>query len=285
MIKKITAMILAALMLCMTPCALSEEGEMAPLFATVGEALSVAGEYPVAGGEDDYYAVVTEIDGKYFRSVAETDEKYLELQQATWEAEPEQMEAAFAAVDEYVQTLPIVYSEEFTAVPMDRAEIGALAGKTIGDLREAGYEERESGTEGEGIVYVMRNGLFEYSCEVDADIDAYEKAQEEWPDGGKDFVIKSAEFRGITAEACLKRFHTDGTVEEIEDSFAEYAVLIPDMQEMLGRVRDGEEADAKEYFDGQKEEYPELADSIEMYEELFQLLGADALAAMLTPED
>lgn len=282
--KRMIAMALAVMMLCMTFSALSEEGKMSPLFATVGAALSAAGEYPIAGGEDDYYAVVTENNGKYYRSVAETDDKYMELQQATWEAESEQMEAASAAVDEYVKTLPIVYSEAFTAAPMDQAEIDALAGKTIGDLREAGYEERESGTEGEDIVYVMRNGLFEYSCVVDADFDAYEKAQEEWPDGGKDFVVTNAAFRGVTSEACFKRFHTDGTVEETPDPFEGYAELIADVQAMLGKVQKGEEVNIEEFFSGLKEEYPNLADSIDMYAELFQQLGAEALATMLTPE-
>lgn len=284
MTKRSIAVILAAMVLCTTFGALAEEGRMEPLFATVGEALSAAGENPIAGSEDDYYAVVTEKDGKYYRSFAETDEQYAELQQAAWDAEPEQMEAAFAAADEYVKALPIAYSEAFTAAPMDQAEIDALVGKTIGDLREAGYEERESGTEGEDIVYVMRNGLFEYSCVVDADFDAYEKAQEEWPDGGKDFAITGAALRGITGEACFKRFHTDGTVEEIPDLFAGYVELISDIQEMIGKVQGGEELNAEEFFGGLKEKYPDLADSIDMYAELFQQLGAEALAAMLVPE-
>ena len=39
------------------------------------------------------------------------------------------------------------YSEEFTAAPMEQAELDALAGKTIGDLEEAGYEYAEFGSE------------------------------------------------------------------------------------------------------------------------------------------
>ena len=98
--KKMTALVLSVLMLFATFGALAE-----PMYATIGDALAAAGENPIAGGEDDYYAVVTEEDGKYYRSVAETDDKYQELQQATWEAEPEQMEAAFAEMDEYVKTV------------------------------------------------------------------------------------------------------------------------------------------------------------------------------------
>ena len=129
----------------------------------------------------------------------------------------------------YVKTLPISYSEAFTADPMSQMEMDALVGKTIGELREAGYDDSESGTEGDDIVYVMRNGLFEYSCIVDADFDAYEKAQEEWPDGGNDFVIKSVSFYGITSEAIFKRYHTDGSVEKDPDPFEGYAELMTDV--------------------------------------------------------
>lgn len=98
---------------------------------------------------------MTEVDGKYYRSVAETDDIYTELQEAIWEATPEEMEAAFAAAEEYVKTLSITYSEVFTVAPMTQADMDALVGKTLGELREAGYEERESGTEGDDIAYVI----------------------------------------------------------------------------------------------------------------------------------
>ena len=277
------ALILSFILLCMTFGALAET--MDPLYATIGDAMEAAGENPIAGGEEGYYAVVTEEDGKYYRSVAETDDRYDELQQAISEAEPDQMDAAFTALDEYVKTLPIAYSEMFTAAPMAQADMDALVGKTIGELREAGYEDRESGTEGDDIVYVMRNGLFEYACVVNADFDAYEKAQEEWPDGGNDFVVKSVNFHGITSEAVLKRFHTDGTVEEIPDPFAGFADLIADVQEMIDRVQNGEEVNTDEFFNGLKEEYPDLVDSIDMYKGMYQMLGADSLASMLSSAD
>ena len=74
---------------------------MEPLFATIGDALEEAGENPIAGGEEDYYAVVTEQDGKYYRSVAVTDEQYRELLRATSEADIDRRETAFDAMDEY----------------------------------------------------------------------------------------------------------------------------------------------------------------------------------------
>ena len=278
--KKIIALALALAMLCAAFGALAE---MEPMYATVGDALAAAGEHPVAGGEEGYYSVVTEVDGKYYRSVAETDDQYNELQQAVWEAEPEQIEAAFAAVDEYVKTLPIAYSEVFTAAPMAQAEMDALAGMTIGALREAGYEDRESGTEGDEIVYVMRNGLFDYSCVTDADFDAYEKAMEDGTDG--DFTITSVKLRGITSEAALTRYHTDGTIEEIPDPFAAYAELAADVMDMIGQVQSGAEVDVEAFFNGLKDKYPDLADTVDMYLEMYKVLGAEGLASMLTPAD
>lgn len=283
MMKKTLALVLTVIIMFAAFSALAEG--MDPMYATVGDALAAAGENPIAGGEDDYYAVITEEDGIYYRSVAETDDRYRELQEASWEAEPDQMEAAFAAVDEYVKTLPISYSEAFTAVPLAQADMDALVGMTLGELREAGYEDRESGTEGDGIVYVMKNGLFEYACTVDADFDAYEKAQEEWPDGGKDFVVTGVALRGISNDAVFKAYHTDGTVEEAPDPFEGYAELMADVQAMVESVRNGEEVDVDEFFDDMKKKYPDIEETVDMYLDMYKMLGAESFAASLMPED
>ena len=158
---------------------------------------------------------------------------------------------------------------------MSQMVMDALVGKTIGELREAGYDDSESGTEGDDIVYVMRNGLFEYSCIVDADFDAYEKAQEEWPDGGNDFVIKSVSFHGITSEAIFKRYHTDGSVEEDPDPFEGYAELMTDVQQMIDSVQNGEEVNIDEYFSGLKDKY----DAVQSY---IDALNAGDVSAMLS---
>lgn len=286
MMKKLIAWVLAVMMMCTALGALAEEnGRTAPLYATVAEALAAAAEKGTSGGEEDYFAVVTEKDGTYWRSVAEMDDRAKELQQAIWNAEPDQIEAAFAASSEYLNSLPIAYSEAFTVVPMTQAEMDALVGKTLGELREMGYDDRQSGSDTDGTEYVMRNGLYDYACLVDADLDAYEKAQEDPSDCGKDFVVKSVKFQDITAEACLLRYHTDGTVEEAPDPFAEFAEVLTAIQEMIEAARNGEKVDVEAFGNMLKEKYPDQADSIDMYVQLFQMLGADALAAMLTPAE
>lgn len=288
--KKTIALMLALLMLCTASVALAEEdGKLEPLFATVGDALAAAGENPIAGGEEDYYAVITEQDGKYYRSVAELDEKAKALEQAIWEADVDHMEEAFAARDEYLKTLPIAYSEMFTVEPMTEAEMDDLVGQTIEELREAGYEDRESGTDGDEneelvIAYVLRNGYFEYRCVVDADFETYEKAQAGELDDG-DFVVQAVQVRGITGDACFKRYRTDGTIEEPEDPFAGLDELTAEVLDMLQMVLAGEQVDVEAFFAELKTQYPNLVDSIDFYWEMYKLVGLERLASMLTPAE
>lgn len=288
--KKTIALMLALLMLCTASVALAEEdGKLEPLFATVGDALAAAGENPIAGGEEDYYAVITEQDGKYYRSVAELDDKAKALEQAIWEADVDHMEEAFAARDEYLKTLPIAYSEMFTVEPMTEAEMDDLVGQTIEELREAGYEDRESGTDGDEseelvIAYVLRNGYFEYRCVVDADFETYEKAQAGELDDG-DFVVQAVQVRGITGDACFKRYRTDGTIEEPEDPFADLDELTAEVLDMLQMVLAGEQVDVEAFFAELKTQYPNLVDSIDFYWEMYKLVGLERLASMLTPAE
>ena len=114
--KKLIALAMVVAMLFTALGVLAEEGQMAPLYATVGEALEDSAEdRVVAGGvPGEYYAVVTQKDGKYYRSVAICDEKLNELNEALenldYEAEDffEKHDAAMQAVDDYLKTLPII---------------------------------------------------------------------------------------------------------------------------------------------------------------------------------
>ena len=174
----------------------------------------------------------------------------------------------------------------FTAEPMGQAEIDALIGKTLGELRETGYEDREWGTEMDEneeviIVYVLRNGLFDYRCVVDVDPAVLEESQEgEFYDG--DYAVKRVELRGITSEACFTRYHLDGTIEEEQDPFATFTEIAELIQEMIKKVQNGEDVNIEEFFSELKEQYPDLVDTIEMYWEIIKQFGVDQLAALLT---
>ena len=297
--KKIISLVMAMVMLCTALGALAE-GQIAPLYATVGEALEDDAEGRViAGGEGTdegyYFAVVTKKDGKYYRSVAYYDETMNELQEASnnldFEAEDffEKLEAAMNAADEYLKTLPIAYSEEFTALPLTDEEMASNLGKTLAQLTEEGFEIGSNGTEpGEGedemiIVYSLRYGVFDYFCEVDADFDHYIEVQENGEEG--DLVVKSMTLAGITEWGFEKRFHTDGTVEEPEDPFAAFGEIMAEIMTLVEKIQNGEEIDIESFAATLKENYPDYADMIDMYVTLFQTYGAEGFVSMMTPDE
>ena len=296
--KKILALVLAVMMLGTACCALAEEAQGAPMYATYGDALDAARK---AAGEEgnvvagsyngDYAAVVTEEDGKYFRHVAYYDKKLTEMEDArnelNYEADDywEKWEAASAEIDEYMRTLPIAYSEEFTAEPMTQEELDALAGKTISELVDAGWENVGYGG-AEGIVYMMRNGLFQYDLAVDADIEAFEKAMEDGSDGA--FVVTGGKLTGISYNAYDKRVHTDGTVEEeqpvdfMDAMPPEAAAVMEAIGEIVEAGKNGEEIDIDKLFDVIEEQFPDKKDTIEPYREIIKDLDLEQLSTLIS---
>ncbi len=298
--KKILALVLAVMMLGTACCALAEEAQGAPMYATYGDALDAARK---AAGEEgnvvagsyngDYAAVVTEEDGKYFRHVAYYDKKLTEMEDArnelNYEADDywEKWEAASAEIDEYMRMLPIAYSEEFTAEPMTQEELDALAGKTISELAETGWEVTMSGSGGDSaVVYTMRSGVFDYDLTVDADLETYEKAREDGSDGA--FVVTGAKLAGITDAAWQKRFHTDGTVEEEQaiDFMAEMPPEAAAIMEAIGEIveagKNGEEIDIDKLFDVIEEQFPDKKDTIEPYREIIKDLDLEQLSTLIS---
>ena len=294
--KKLIALAMVVVMLFTVLGVLAEEGQMAPLYATVGEALEDSAEDRiVAGGvPGEYYAVVTQKDGKYYRSVAICDEKLNELNEALenldYEAEDffEKHDAAMQAVDDYLKTLPIAYSEEFTAEPLTDEEMASMQGKSLSQLIEEGFEIGSNGTEsGEEdeplIVYLLRYGVYDYNCVVDADFDQYIAAQDNGAEG--DLVVKSMSLAGITEWGFEKRFHTDGTVDEPKDPFAEFSEIMAEMLTFFEKIQAGEEIDIQDYADTLKAKYPDYAEMIDVYITMYQTYGAEGFASMMNPAE
>lgn len=291
--KKLIGLVMTVVMLFVMQGALAEGGQPAPLYATVGEALEDSAEdRVVAGGiPGEYYAVVTQKDGKYYRSVALCDEKLNELNEALenldYEAEDffEKHEAAMQAVDDYLKTLPIAYSEEFTAEPLTDGEMASAQGKSLSQLTEEGFEIGSNGTEpGENeeeilIVYSLRYGVYDYNCVVDADFDQYIAAQENDTEG--DLVVKSMSLAGITEWGFEKRFHTDGTVEEPKDPFAESSEITAEIMTFIENAQADEEIDLQGFAEELKAKYPDNADMIDMYVTLYQTYGLDGISSMM----
>ena len=295
--KKLIALAMVVVMLFTALGVLAEEGQMAPLYATVGEALEDSAEGRVVAGSipGEYYAVVTQKDGKYYRSVAIFDEKLNELNEALenldYEAEDffEKHEAAMQAVDDYLKTLPIAYSEVFTAQPLTDEEMASMQGKSLSQLTEEGFEIGSNGTEpGEDeeeilIVYSLRYGVYDYNCVVDADFDQYIAAQDNGAEG--DLVVKSMSLAGITEWGFEKRFHTDGTVEEPKDPFAEFSEITAEMLTFFEKIQAGEEIDIQDYADTLKAKYPDYAEMIDVYITMYQTYGAEGFASMMNPAE
>lgn len=295
--KKLIALAMVVVMLFTALGVLAEEGQMAPLYATVGEALEDSAEgRVVAGGiPGEYYAVVTQKDGKYYRSVAIFDEKLNELNEALenldYEAEDffEKHEAAMQAVDDYLKTLPIAYSEVFTAQPLTDEEMASMQGKSLSQLTEEGFEIGGSSTEPSEdeeeilIVYSLRYGVYDYNCVVDADFDQYIAAQDNGAEG--DLVVKSMSLAGITEWGFEKRFHTDGTVDEPKDPFAEFSEIMAEMLTFFEKIQAGEEIDIQDYADTLKAKYPDYAEMIDVYITMYQTYGAEGFASMMNPAE
>lgn len=295
--KKLIALAMVVVMLFIALGVLAEEGQMAPLYATVGEALEDSAEgRVVAGGiPGEYYAVVTQKDGKYYRSVAIYDEKLNELNEALenldYEAEDffEKHEAAMQAVDDYLKTLPIAYSEVFTAQPLTDEEMASMQGKSLSQLTEEGFEIGGSSTEPSEdeeeilIVYSLRYGVYDYNCVVDADFDQYIAAQDNGAEG--DLVVKSMSLAGITEWGFEKRFHTDGTVDEPKDPLAEFSEIMAEMMTFFEKIQAGEEIDIQDYADTLKAKYPDYAEMIDVYITMYQTYGAEGFASMMNPAE
>lgn len=295
--KKLIALAMVVVMLFITLGVLAEEGQMAPLYATVGEALEDSAEgRVVAGGiPGEYYAVVTQKDGKYYRSVAIYDEKLNELSEALenldYEAEDffEKHEAAMQAADDYLKTLPIAYSEVFTAQPLTDEEMASMQGKSLSQLTEEGFEIGGSSTEPSEdeeeilIVYSLRYGVYDYNCVVDADFDQYSAAQDNGAEG--DLVVKSMSLVGITEWGFEKRFHTDGTVDEPKDPLAEFSEIMAEMMTFFEKIQAGEEIDIQDYADTLKAKYPDYAEMIDVYITMYQTYGAEGFASMMNPAE
>ena len=295
--KKLIALAMVVVMLFTALGVLAEEGQMAPLYATVGEALEDSAEGRVVAGSipGEYYAVVTQKDGKYYRSVAIFDEKLNELNEALenldYEAEDffEKHEAAMQAVDDYLKTLPIAYSEVFTAQPLTDEEMASMQGKSLSQLTEEGFEIGSNGTEPSEdeeeilIVYSLRYGVYDYNCVVDADFDQYIAAQDNGAEG--DLVVKSMSLAGITEWGFEKRFHTDGTVDEPKDPLAEFSEIMAEMMTFFEKIQAGEEIDIQDYADTLKAKYPDYAEMIDVYITMYQTYGAEGFASMMNPAE
>ena len=274
-IKRIAAILLAA-GLCLSGMALAEENagegtrfeEPAVLsFATIGDAMASEGYTGVAGCDDQHFVAVVEKDGSYIRLVAEMDDEARRLSEATLEyVDDVTLEAAFSAYNEYIGTLPVAYEEEITAVPVPREELDALAGKTLQEMENAGYEFISSESwEDEVAICTVSFGLYEYRLVLNETYTEYTEHSDSGSVG--DLTVKSAAFAGLSGNAAELRYHADGTYDEENDPWAEY----DEIMELITQALSSE--NPEEALQALTEAMPEQAETIRFFAESFSAAG------------
>ena len=284
-IKRVTALILAAA-LCLGSAALAEETpEVTPedfldervdpvteepaalSFATIGEAMASEGYTGIAGGDDQHYVVAVELDGAYIRLVADVDDEARRLAEATLEyVDAETLEAAFDAYNEYVRTLPVACEEKITAQPLSDEELDALAGKTLLELEEAGFEHisSEMGPNDEAT-YTVSLGLYNYDLLLNETYTVYQQHDDSGFIG--DLTVKNAAFAGLSHNAAELRYHADGTYDEEQDPFAEFNRIM----ELVTQALSSE--NPEEAIQELIEAMPEHAEEIRTFAEVFSSIS------------
>ena len=270
MTKRVLAVVLALFML--RGIAFAEE-EISPVpdsaeayegeWATIGDAMESEGYTGIAGSDEQYCVVVMKRGDSYIRLVAEADEKARELGSATLEyADTDTLEAAFEAYNAYIKTLPVSYEEEITAQPKPREELDTLAGKTLLEVEEAGYESSSSQMgEDDAAIYTVSCGLYEYDLLLNETYTEYMEHNDNGYIG--DLTVKSADFAGLSRNAAELRFHADGTYDEEKDPWGEYTALM----EMITNAVTSD--NPEEAVQALVEAMPEQAEEIRTFADVF----------------
>ena len=208
--KKTFVILLAALLLCSVSLAEAPVG--LPHFATFREALEVAGKDAPVGEEIDYQSVVFAWNRKILRAVALPDSRARQLYVDFMGAED--VEAALGKYRSYARELPVTYVEEITVKPKEQAELDALAGKTVGEIEEAGYIISGSGGGLGMATYAdLSYGLYNYEFELDATFEEYLEHQDR--DDLKDLKVISGKYAGYSVFATDPEYLADGTYNPV----------------------------------------------------------------------
>lgn len=240
------------------------------MFLTIGAAMEEAEYNNIGGDMDDYYIIVVNKDGTNLRVVAQLDDIAREMNKNLFNADD--IEYAIAEYEEYVKTLPVLYTEEITAVPMDQAELDTYIGKTIGFAEEEGFEVNSyGGDEAIGVEFTMTNGLYSYDFAINEPFEAYLALSE---DGGdySEFTIKSVRLVGISYNVLNLDYEADGTYIGSEEDGDIFDGAFDFMQILYSAAESGA-IDMDTLFDSLIEAMPDQADEIrsamEQYGDLF----------------
>ncbi len=266
--KKLIAVIFALILALGCTAGAEEASTPAALtFATIGDAMNAEGFTGIVDGDDTHFVAVVEMDGKYVRVVAEMDEEARRLiETAAGYEDAARLEAAYAAYNAYIKTLPAAYEEEITAQPLSREELDMLAGKTLLELEEAGFEHSTSNMgKNDEIIYTVSYGMFEYDLLLNETYTEYKEHDDNGYIG--DLTVKSAEISGLSRYAAELRYHADGKYDQENDPWAEYNGIMQMITDAL--AGDNPEGAVQELID----RMPEHADEIRMLVAVFSAIS------------
>lgn len=137
---RILALFLAILMLCGLSVADAETAKEIPdvLGMTIGEvALNFVENTEIVTYASDMYAFLLNLDGKYYRAIAFPNDDTVELYEAMDESRSQEAKDAYW---DAVNGTRITIFEEITAQPLSREELDVLAGKTLDELFDDGWD-------------------------------------------------------------------------------------------------------------------------------------------------
>ena len=265
--KKFLAVMLAAVLLCGSFAALAE----APAFATMAQAVQEAEFEGLGCGDEDTMGYVVKQGDKYIRVVIQLDQTAVDKQEAARDVSRlEEWPQLAQEAEEYIFSLPVAYTEEITAAPKSQEELDALAGKTVKELEEAGYEWSNTVQDNlkEAAIVRMEAGLFTYDMTLDVTEEEYEAKEAE--DAGGECRVTGIRWSGVSWHAADPAYAADGSfVPEQEDLFGAPMDLLNALYE-IAQGAEGENLDPEDLVTKLTEKMPDRADEIrEMVNAMF----------------
>lgn len=259
-------------------------------FSTFGEAVEAAnGEHTITA---EYAATLLRSDGRFFRAVAFFDDRAKELYTAfnnAWTPGsgdfPREKHEALQA---YIMTLPVQYTEELTVIPFSQEELDAMAGKTLEDVMSEPWEMQirnypEDAEAGKDVVFRMVKVFCEYELTINEPFEVYQErfARDRYDPGTimslknyLDLTVREVKYTGISNNVSDLRYRADGTLERDTEPFPEgydYDLMLEIADFLTAAWENGEpDGETKEaMIEKLTEEHPEAADMIRQMVESF----------------
>lgn len=191
-------------------CGAPEKGGVP--FTVFADALDASAEYTSWGVDSEHCIALIKTGDRYFRVVADSDDRTKELNNAAQNADESKWQETWEALETYVRTLPVSYTEEITAVPAGQEELDALAGKKLEELDPEIwiYYPSYRGEEGEAVSFILIQGMYQYDAEISDSREVYLEHEKDYSFGG--LTIKSVKLHGLSSRAMDLRCQADGTL-------------------------------------------------------------------------